>query len=94
MYRKSKSIQWRNREIYAEFCAHLRNGTSYMDAYAACGNRYDLSEETYSAYHCRTSKKQKWLSLTNKKTILSLPLHRLSKYAQFRKAVHLLTLNP
>lgn len=45
MYRKSKSIQWRNREIYAEFCAHLRNGTSYMDAYAACGNRYDLSEE-------------------------------------------------
>lgn len=45
MYRKSKSIQWRNKEIYAEFCAHLRNGQPLMLAYAALGNRYDLSEE-------------------------------------------------
>ena len=45
MYRKSKSIECRNREIYADFCAHLRNGQPVMDAYAACAYTYDLSED-------------------------------------------------
>lgn len=46
MYRKSKTLQWRNREIYAEYCAHLRSGIPIMDIYAVLGNRYDLSEES------------------------------------------------
>jgi hypothetical protein len=45
MYRKNKTLQWRNQEIYAEYCAHLRNGIPIMDIYAALGNRYDLSED-------------------------------------------------
>ena len=45
MYRKSNSLQWRNRQIYAEYCAHLRSGIPIMDIYAALGNRYDLSED-------------------------------------------------
>ena len=45
MYRKSKTLQWRNREIYAEYCVHLRSGIPIMDIYAALGNRYDLSED-------------------------------------------------
>lgn len=45
MYRRNKSIEWRNREIYADFCAHLRNGQPVMDAYAACAYAYDLSED-------------------------------------------------
>ena len=45
MYRKSNSLQWRNRQIYAEYCAHLRSGIPIMDIYAALGNRYDLSEQ-------------------------------------------------
>jgi len=46
MYRRNKTIEWRNREIYAEFCAHLRSGIPTMLAYAACAHRYDLSEDT------------------------------------------------
>ena len=44
MYRRNKTIEWRNREIYAEFCAHLRNGMPTMQAYATCAHKYDLSE--------------------------------------------------
>ena len=46
MYRRSKTIEWRNREIYAEFCAHLRNGMPTMQAYAACAHKYDLDEDS------------------------------------------------
>ena len=46
MNRRSKSTQWRNKEIYAEYIAHIRNGLPVMEAYAACGNSYDLSEES------------------------------------------------
>ena len=45
MYRKSKSLQWRNRQIYAEYCAHLRNNMSVMSIYAKLGYHYDLSEQ-------------------------------------------------
>ena len=45
MYRKSKSLQQRNREIYAEYCAHLRNDTPVMIIYAILGCHYDLSEQ-------------------------------------------------
>lgn len=45
MNRKSKSTEWRNKEIYADYIAHLRNGQSIMLAYATLANRYDLSEE-------------------------------------------------
>ena len=44
MYRRNKTIEWRNREIYADFCAHLRNGMPTMQAYAACAHKYDLTE--------------------------------------------------
>ena len=46
MYRRNKTIEWRNREIYAEFCAHLRNGMPTMQAYAACAHKYDLDEDS------------------------------------------------
>ena len=46
MYRKSKTLQWRNREIYAEYCAHLRSGIPIMEIYSIIGYRYDLSEES------------------------------------------------
>ena len=44
MYRRNKTLEWRNKEIYAEFCAHLRNGMPTMQAYATCANKYDLTE--------------------------------------------------
>jgi Mor family transcriptional regulator len=44
MYRKSKTLQWRNREIYADYIAHLRNGMPVMMTYATIAHRYDLSE--------------------------------------------------
>jgi Mor family transcriptional regulator len=44
MNRRSKSLQWRNKEIYAEYIAHLRNGLPSMLAYATIANKYDLSE--------------------------------------------------
>ena len=44
MNRRNKTLEWRNKEIYAEFCAHLRNGTPTMQAYATCAHKYDLSE--------------------------------------------------
>ena len=46
MNRRNKTIEYRNRQIYAEYIAHIRNGLPAMDAYAACGNSYDLSEES------------------------------------------------
>ena len=45
MYRKSKSLQWRNRQIYAEYCAQLRNNMPVMSIYATLGYHYDLSEQ-------------------------------------------------
>ena len=45
MSKKNKTLQWRNREIYADFCAHLRNGLPTMDAYAALSNTYDLDAD-------------------------------------------------
>jgi hypothetical protein len=46
MNRRNKTIEYRNRQIYAEYITHLRNGLPAMIAYAACGNTYDLSEES------------------------------------------------
>ena len=46
MYRKSKTLQWRNREIYAEYCVHLRSGIPIMEIYSIIGYHYDLSEES------------------------------------------------
>ena len=45
MNRRTKSIELRNREIYATYCAHLRNGHSAMMAYAACAHSYDLTDD-------------------------------------------------
>ena len=45
MYRKNKTLQWRNRQIYADYTAHLRNGMPIMLIYATLGNQYDLSEQ-------------------------------------------------
>jgi Mor family transcriptional regulator len=44
MNRRTKSIEQRNREIYAEYIAHLRNGLPTMMAYATIAYKYDLSE--------------------------------------------------
>ena len=46
MNRRTKSIEQRNREIYAEYIAHLRNGLPVMTAYATVAHHYDLSEES------------------------------------------------
>lgn len=46
MYRKSKTLQWRNREIYADYIAHFRNGLPIMEIYSIIGYHYDLSEES------------------------------------------------
>lgn len=46
MNRRTKSIEQRNREIYADYIAHLRNGLPVMMAYATVAHRYDLSEES------------------------------------------------
>ena len=45
MNRRNKVIEWRNREIYAEYIAHLRNGLPAMDAYATCAHYYDLDAD-------------------------------------------------
>lgn len=45
MYRKSKSQQYRDRQIYADYIAHLRNGQPIMLIYAILARLYDLSEE-------------------------------------------------
>ena len=45
MNRRTKSIEQRNREIYADYCAHLRNGLPAMDAYTACAHYYDLDAD-------------------------------------------------
>ena len=44
MNRRNKTIEWRNKEIYAEYIAHLRNGMSVMMAYATIAVHHDLSE--------------------------------------------------
>lgn len=44
MNRRTTSIEQRNREIYADYIAHLRNGMPVMMAYATIAHRYDLSE--------------------------------------------------
>ena len=46
MNKRSKTIERRNRQIYAEYIEHIRSGMPVMEAYAACGNTYDLSEES------------------------------------------------
>ena len=46
MNRRNKTIEYRNRQIYAEFCCHIRNDTSTMLAYAILGHAYDLTEES------------------------------------------------
>ena len=46
MNRRNKTIEYRNHQIYAEFCSHIRNDTPTMLAYAILATRYDLSEES------------------------------------------------
>ena len=42
MNRRNKTIEYRNRQIYAEYIVHIRNGLPAMDAYAALSNTFDL----------------------------------------------------
>ena len=44
MVKRNKTLQWRNKQIYAEYLAHLRNGMPVMLAYATIAHYYDLSE--------------------------------------------------
>ena len=57
MYRKSKTLQWRNQEIYAQYCAHLRNGLPVMEIYTILGMRYDLSEDNIRRIVAEQAKK-------------------------------------
>ena len=57
MYRKSKSLQWRNQEIYAQYCAHLRNRLPVMEIYTILGMRYDLSEDNIRRIVAEQAKK-------------------------------------
>ena len=57
MYRKSKSLQWRNQEIYAQYCAHLRNGLPVMEIYTILGMLYDLSEDNIRRIVAEQAKK-------------------------------------
>jgi hypothetical protein len=57
MNRRNKTIEWRNREIYADFCVHIRNDTPVMLAYAYCAHRYDLSEESIRKIIAEQSKR-------------------------------------
>ena len=44
MNRRNKTIECRNRQIYAEYIAHIRNGLPVMMAYATIAYKYGLSE--------------------------------------------------
>ena len=57
MNRRNQPIEWRNREIYADFCVHIRNDTPVMLAYAYCAQRYDLSEESIRKIIAEQSKR-------------------------------------
>ena len=46
MNRRNKTIEYRNRQIYAEYIAHIRNDTPTMLAYAILARHFDLSEES------------------------------------------------
>ena len=45
MNRRNKTIEYRNRQIYVEYIAHIRNGLPAMDAYAALSNTFDLDQD-------------------------------------------------
>ena len=57
MYRRSKTIELRNREIYADYCAHLRNGIPIMEIYTILGLHYDLSEDNIRRIVAEQAKK-------------------------------------
>ena len=57
MNRRNKTIEWRNREIYAEYIAHLRNGMPTMLTYAILANNFDLSEESIRKIVAEQSKR-------------------------------------
>ena len=57
MNRRNKTIEWRNKEIYAEYIAHLRNSMPIMMAYAILANNFDLSEESIRKIVAEQSKR-------------------------------------
>jgi hypothetical protein len=42
---RNKTLQWRNRQIYAEFIAHLRNGQPIMMAYTIVAENYGVDAD-------------------------------------------------
>ena len=46
MNRRSKTIEYRNRQIYTEYIEHIRFGLPVMEAYAHIGYSHGLSEES------------------------------------------------
>jgi hypothetical protein len=46
MNRRSKTLQGRNSQIYAEYIAHFQTGMPLMLIYATIGEKYDLGEES------------------------------------------------
>ena len=41
----SKIIEDRNKEMYADYVAHLRNGIAVMDIYAILSHRYGIDSD-------------------------------------------------
>ena len=45
MVKRNKTLQWRNKQIYAEYLAHLRNNVPVMDIYAILARNYDIDSD-------------------------------------------------
>ena len=45
MVKRNKTLQWRNKQIYAEYLAHLRNHVPVMDIYAILARNYDIDSD-------------------------------------------------
>lgn len=55
----SKIIEWRNREMYADYCVHLRNGVPVMDIYAILSHRYGIDSDYLRRIIRKEAKKKK-----------------------------------
>lgn len=45
MSKKNKTLQLRNKQIYADYITHIRNGTLVMDVYALVAHKYELDAD-------------------------------------------------
>ena len=45
MVKRNKTLQWRNKQIYAEYLVHLRNNVPVMEIYAILARNYDIDSD-------------------------------------------------